>query len=82
MNIGEANDVNVVLDYFLELPRHNGPVTPERAKAAAVRLADRAYRALSAGSSGVAVAERFEELAAPQRPAEPLEENGPGVSIQ
>lgn len=64
MNNGEANDVNVVLDYFLGKPRHDGPVSFERAKAAAVRLAERAYQQLSAGSRGVDVAARFDERAA------------------
>jgi hypothetical protein len=64
MNNGEANDLNKVLDFFLTNPRHGGPVSFEKAKAAAVRLADRAYRQLYAGSSGADVAKRFDQLAA------------------
>lgn len=63
MNNGESNDVNVVLDYFLGKPRHDGPVSFEKAKVAAVRLADRAYKQLMAGSRGVDIAERFDRFA-------------------
>ncbi|OJW11243.1 MAG: hypothetical protein BGO49_11295 [Planctomycetales bacterium 71-10] len=50
MTIGEANDVNLVLDYFLGRtdPRIRR-VDHALAAAAGARLAGRAYKALSAG---------------------------------
>jgi hypothetical protein len=52
VNIGEAIDLNLVLDYLLGLPRDGlPPVDPVAARMAAERLADRASKALSAGIS-------------------------------
>lgn len=63
MNNGEAHDAFTVLEYFLKLPRSGGPVPIEKAKESAVRLADRAYKQLAAGTRGEVIAERFDELA-------------------
>lgn len=63
MNNGEAHDAFTVLEYFLKLPRSGGPVSLEKAKESAVRLADRAYRQLAAGVRGEVIGERFDELA-------------------
>ncbi|ANZ35559.1 hypothetical protein BBK82_05145 [Lentzea guizhouensis] len=109
MNNGESSDVNVVLAHFLGIRRHDGLVSVERAKAAAVRLADRAYKQLSAGTRGEDIAAAFDQRAAMvevvgaavdewieeqaaagdelavklrRTPAEPVNETGPGVSIQ
>ncbi|RKT85621.1 hypothetical protein SAMN05421805_12776 [Saccharopolyspora antimicrobica] len=48
--IGEANDITVLLRWVSKLTDNTGDITAsERAKAAAVRLAGRANKALQAG---------------------------------
>lgn len=58
LTIGEATDVNVLLDWMLGVPSH-GQKTDEQAsaeaQAAAERLADKANKALSAGIRSVDV---------------------------
>lgn len=49
MNIGEANDLNMLLTFLLAIPDPFAPKDPDTARAAAVRLTERAYKALSAG---------------------------------
>ena len=63
MNNGEAHDANTVLDYFLRLPRSGGPVHIDAAKRAAIRLAERSYKQLSANNRAAAVAEAFDSIA-------------------
>lgn len=54
MNIGEANDAFAVLDAALDAKA----ITPGRGLDAAVRLADRAHKALHAGPTGEQVKAR------------------------
>jgi hypothetical protein len=56
MNVGEAVNLNVLLDWLLERPRYAGRrISEQEAKAAAIRLATAANRALSAGLNGADV---------------------------
>lgn len=50
MNIGEANDTNMLLRWLTA--DRTDPVLAEKAKKAAARLADRARRRLMAGPGG------------------------------
>jgi hypothetical protein len=56
LTISEARDVNTLLDWMLGLSRLHSTLTEEEyeqaAQDAAARLADEAYRALSAGLNG------------------------------
>ncbi len=72
MTIGEANDVNLVLDYFLGRtdPRIRR-VDHALAAGAAARLAGRAYKALSAGITEARVLEAM--VATTPRGDEPSE---------
>ena len=49
MNVGEANDANVVLEALVRLKALAGSAPPDRVLASAKRLADRANKALGAG---------------------------------
>jgi hypothetical protein len=51
MTIGDANDINHVLEYMLGTSVGEG-ITGEQARESAVRLAERASKALSAGITG------------------------------
>ncbi|NED96474.1 hypothetical protein G1H11_14280 [Phytoactinopolyspora alkaliphila] len=61
MTIGDANDIILILRYFLEIPltRSGELPDPKNVKAAAVRLADRAHRRVSAGLTGSEVTQAF-----------------------
>ncbi len=63
MSIGEANAVNVLLDYLLGCRRPNGcEVQEHEARAAAMTLADKANRSLMAGLDGAAVNRMWPEV--------------------
>jgi hypothetical protein len=50
MNIGEANDWNHVMEFLLGIQQDGARVMDsETARAAALRMTERAYKALSAG---------------------------------
>lgn len=52
MNIGEANSLNALLRYLLNLENGSGGTTSHDAMLAAARLADKANKALMAGLGG------------------------------
>lgn len=62
LTVTESNDVNIVLDWLLDLPRGGKLVTDDQAQGAAERLADSAYKRLSAGLNSDAVATAFPVL--------------------
>jgi hypothetical protein len=64
MNIGEAIDVHTVLKHFIGVGRSTRmPFThPEEARIAAMRLADRAHKALKAGPDAVDVSGAWRAL--------------------
>ncbi|GEL19297.1 hypothetical protein [Pseudonocardia asaccharolytica] len=56
MNISEANQFNVLLDWLFELPGPDGRIPSHKeGRAAAAWLADRAHTAISAGLTGAKV---------------------------
>ncbi|MFC5992890.1 hypothetical protein ACFQE5_01545 [Pseudonocardia hispaniensis] len=56
MNISEASNLNVLLDWLFELPSPDGHIpSHEEGRAAAAWLADRAHTAISAGMTGAKV---------------------------
>jgi hypothetical protein len=60
MNVSESSDVNTLLRWLIGAKRFDDEEVSEAdAKAAAVRLADRAYKTLFAGLAGRDVAERW-----------------------
>ncbi len=59
MNITEANELNHVLDFLLGIKTHP-EIDEATARAAASRLAERAYKALSAGLDGTTVREAWD----------------------
>jgi hypothetical protein len=63
MNVSEATDVGLVLDYLLN--RHQTGDDYDRALAAAERLADRAHQRIGAGLTGRDVVAAFEDLDLP-----------------
>jgi hypothetical protein len=67
MTIGEANNLNTLLRYLLDLvdPAHISDTPQDDARAAAVELADRAYKALYAGITGDDVLRRWARREAP-----------------
>jgi hypothetical protein len=52
MNVSESVDVNTVLKWFLSVKRGERRPSPEQAREALARLADRAHKSLQAGFSG------------------------------
>jgi hypothetical protein len=58
MTIGDANDINHVLDYMLGT-RDGERLTAEKVRESAARLADHARKALSAGLDGDDVRKRW-----------------------
>lgn len=84
--IGDANDVNTVLHWILGIrDGHTEDVDDsvlfESAREAAVRLADRANKTLSAGLNGTRVREAWDQVeAGPWHDDEPYEwDRGPDI---
>lgn len=66
MNITEANDLNTVLEYVLNLTSGAGAVpSSERAREAAARLADKAHKPLMAGLTSERVNAAWPDLELP-----------------
>jgi hypothetical protein len=63
VNIGEAHDWNALLAYLAGTRRIT--VTEDKARDAAMRLADRAHKALNAGPTGADVAKVWDEIPKP-----------------
>lgn len=56
LNISEAHDVNVLVDYLCALPNAGGRIPGgDEARDALARLADKAHRSLMAGADEVVV---------------------------
>lgn len=62
MNISEANDLNTVLRYLLDVRRNGQPVARDSAREASARLADRARKPLGAGLDGDDVRELWGDV--------------------
>jgi hypothetical protein len=59
LTIGDANDINHVLDYMLGT-RDGARLTAEQVRESAIRLADHACKTLSAGINGDGVRKRWD----------------------
>lgn len=73
MNIGEANDLNTVLRYVLNLPDITRSVpADDKARDAAARLADKAHKGIMAGLTGDDVVAAWPELLLDNGEPDPL----------